>query len=546
MKTITTTKKTATKTMANMAAKSRPVKPKAAFKAEDLPKSPTGIQGLDHILNGGLPKGRPSLVCGGAGCGKTLLAMEFLVRGATEFNEPGVFFSFEESEAELVMNFAPLQYDLRGLERDNLLRIDCILIERSEIEETGQYDLEGLFVRLGQAIDEIGAKRVVLDTIEALFSGLKDQSILRAELRRLFRWLKMKGVTAIITGEKGDGMFTRQGLEEYVSDCVVFLDNRVSQDISTRRIRIVKYRGSVHGTDEYPFLIDSAGLSVLPVSALTLDHPASRERISTGIEELDRMLDGKGYFRGTSILISGTAGTGKTSISASFALAACERGDKTLYFCFEESQAQLFRNMESIGIDLEKWQKKGLLKVVATRPSFYGIEMHLVHMNKMIEEFNPSCLVVDPISNMVNVGSSNEIRGMMMRLIDILKSRQITAVFTSLNSSDQKGVEPDAGISSLIDTWLSVREVDAIGERNRSLFIMKSRGMPHSNQIREFILSSDGIQLVDIYLGADGILTGSARRAQEATEAATEKSSSFRRKAVKNEPSGQVMAKGKL
>ena len=471
-----------------------------------------------------------------AGCGKTLLAMEFLVRGAKDHGEPGVFFSFEESEAELVLNFAPLKYDLSGLTKQNLLRIDCILIDRSEIEETGQYDLEGLFVRLGQAIEEVGAKRVVLDTIEALFSGLKDQSILRAELRRLFRWLKDKGVTAVITGEKGDGMFTRQGLEEYVSDCVIFLDNRVNQENSTRRIRIVKYRGSVHGTDEYPFLIDSSGLSVIPVSALTLDHPASTERISTGVAELDKMLDGKGYFRGTSIMISGTAGTGKTSLSASFAAAACARGDRTLYFCFEESQAQLFRNMNSIGIDLEKWHRKGLLKVVATRPSFYGIEMHLVHMNKLIEEFNPACLVVDPISNMVNVGSFNEIRAMMMRLIDILKSRQITSVFTSLNSSNERFGESDTGISSLIDTWLSVREVDAIGERNRSLYIMKSRGMPHSNQIREFIFSNEGIELVDIFIGSDGILTGSARRAEEALERAQASVTSYRRRIVNHEP----------
>lgn len=516
---------------------------KRRSKPKDLPKSPTGIHGLDHILNGGLPKGRPTLVCGGAGCGKTLLAMEFLIRGARDLGEPGVFFSFEESEAELISNFAPLHYDLPDLTKRNLLRIDCVLMDRSSIEETGQYDLEGLFARLGQAIKEVKAKRVVLDTIETLFSGLKDQTILRAELQRLFRWLKEIGVTAVITGEKGDGMFTRQGLEEYVSDCVIFLDNRVNQEISTRRVRIVKYRGSVHGTDEYPFLIDSSGLSVLPVSALTLDHPASSERVSSGVAELDKMLDGKGYFKGTSILISGTAGTGKTSLSASFAAAACARGDRTLYFCFEESQAQLFRNMSSIGIDLEKWQRKGLLKVIATRPSFYGIEMHLVHMNKMIEEFNPACLVVDPISNMVNVGSFNEIRAMMMRLIDILKSRQVTAVFSSLNSSNETFGEADTGISSLIDTWLSVREVDAIGEKNRSLYIMKSRGMPHSNQVREFILSANGIELVDIYIGSDGILTGSARRAEEALDKANA-NTSYRRKIVNHEPVRRPPPKG--
>lgn len=484
-----------------------------------IPKVQTGIKGLDHILNGGLPKGRPTLVCGSAGCGKTLLAMEFLVRGARDHNEPGVFFSFEESESELILNFSPLNYGLTGLIKDDVLRIDCIRVERSEIEETGEYDLEGLFVRLEQAIDEIGAKRVVLDTIEALFSGLKDQSVLRAELRRLFRWLKVKGVTAIITGEKGEGLLTRQGLEEYVSDCVIFLDNRVNQEISTRRVRIIKYRGSVHGIDEYPFLIDSTGFSVIPVSALTLDHTASKDRISSGVLDLDIMLDHQGYFKGSSILISGLAGTGKTSLSASFAEAACKRGDKTLYFCFEESQDQLFRNMESIGINLSKWEKKGMLKVIATRPSFYGIEMHLLQMSKAIESFNPSCIVVDPISNMASVGNFNEIRAMMMRLIDILKSKEITAVFTSLNSAHQNLEESDGGVSSLIDTWISVREVANGDEQNRAICILKSRGMPHSNKIREFVMTKQGLKFIDIYSSTAGILTGAARRADSAARA---------------------------
>ncbi len=467
---------------------------------KDLPKLPkinTGIQGLDYILHGGLPKGRPTLVCGSAGCGKTLLAMEFLVRGAQDYNEPGVFFSFEESEKELVLNFSPLNYDLPKLIKNDLLRIDWIRVERSEIEETGEYDLQGLFVRLEQAINEIGAKRVVLDTIEALFSGLKDQSVLRAELRRLFRWLKTKGVTAIITGEKGEGALTRQGLEEYVSDCVIYLDNRISHEICTRRIRIVKYRGSLHGADEYPFLIDDSGFSVIPMSALTLLHEASLERVPTGIKDLDTMLDGKGFFKGSSVLISGMAGTAKTSISASFAHAACARGEKVLYFCFEESQDQLFRNMQSIGLDLSKWEKLGRLKVLATRPSFYGIEMHLLQMEKAIVAFNPSCLVVDPISNMSIVGTFNEKKGMLMRLIDILKSRQITSVFTSLNSAGVDLQESECGISSLIDTWITLKDSIHHEEQTRSLCILKSRGMPHSNRVRKFVLTGKGIQLLD-------------------------------------------------
>ncbi len=489
------------------------------FQKLTIPKSPTGIHGLDQILDGGLPKGRPTLVCGGAGCGKTLLAMEFLVRGAQDFNEPGVFFSFEENEAELIINFSPLKYNLPKLIKENLLRIDCIRIERSEIEESGTYDLEGLFVRLEQAIEEIGAKRVVLDTIESLFSGFKDQGVLRSELRRLFRWLKSKGVTAIITGEKGDGQFTRQGLEEYVSDCVVFLDNRVSEEISTRRIRIVKYRGSVHGSDEYPFLIDNTGFSVIPVTALKLNHTASHERVSTGIADLDLMLDNQGYYKGSSVLISGMAGSGKTSLGASFAEAACERGEKTLYFCFEESQDQLFRNMESIGIHLLKWEKKGLLKLIATRPSFCGIEMHLLQMCKAIEEFNPTCLVVDPISNMTSVGKFNEIQTLMMRLIDFLKSREITSVFTSLKSAHPAVKESDGGISSLIDTWISVKEITNGDEQNRALCILKSRGMPHSNKIREFIMTKNGVKIIDIYKTSSGILTGAARRADTAVRA---------------------------
>lgn len=492
------------------------------LRVPSIKKVQTGIRGLDHILDGGLPEGRPTLVCGAAGCGKTLLAMEFLANGARDFGEPGVFFSFEESEAELILNFSPLSYGLPELIKKDALRIECIRVERSEIEETGEYDLEGLFVRLEHAIDEIGAKRVVLDTIEALFSGLKNQSVLRAELRRLFRWLKVKGVTAIITGEKGEGSFTRQGLEEYVSDCVISLDNRIRQEIATRRVRIVKYRGSVHGADEYPFLIDNSGFSVIPVSALTLDHAASKDRVSSGVPDLDLMLDNQGYYKGSSILISGLAGTGKTSFSSSFAEAACKRGDKTLYFCFEESRDQLFRNMESIGISLSKYEKKGLLKVIATRPSFYGIEMHLLTMYKAIEEFKPQCIVIDPISNMTSVGNFNEIRAMMMRLIDILKSNQITALFTSLNSVREGFEDADGCISSLIDTWISVRDVASVSEQNRAISILKSRGMPHSNKIREFIMTKRGIKFIDVYSGTGDILTGSARRADNAARSSSE------------------------
>lgn len=494
-----------------------------------VPKAPTGIKGLDHITNGGVPKGRTSLVCGGAGCGKTLLAMEFLVCGAKACKEPGVYLTFEETEEELIKNFTSLHHDLPDLVKKKKIAIEYIHIERSEIEETGEYDLQGLFARIEAAVKSVGAKRLVLDTIEALFAGLEDEMILRSEIRRLFRWMKERGLTAIVTGERGEGSFTRHGLEEYVSDCVILLDNRVHQEISTRRLRVVKYRGTLHGTNEYPFLIDDTGVSVMPVSALTLDHKALKERVSTGIPKLDGMFGGKGYFRGTSILISGTAGTGKTSIAAHFAQSTCERGEKALHFCFEESEDQLFRNMESIGIDLAKWKRKGLLKVIATRPSFYGLEMHLVHMHKAIEEFNPSVVVIDPISNMVSVGSFVEVRMMLTRLIDSLKAKGITAMFTSLTSGNMVIESSEVGISSLIDTWISVREIEAVGERNRGLYILKSRGMRHSNQVREFVLTDKGVDLIEVYVGPGGVLTGSARKAQEAFERAQNEVATTRR-----------------
>jgi len=485
-----------------------------------LPKTPTGIQGFDEITGGGLPKGRPILVCGGAGCGKTLFAIEFLVRGATEFNEPGVFMSFEETNEELTVNVASLGFDLEDLIRRKKLILDHVHIERSEIEETGEYDLEALFIRLGYAIDSIGAKRVVLDTIESLFAGLPNQSILRAELRRLFRWLKEKGVTAIITGEKGDEKLTRQGLEEYVSDCVIMLDHRVNEQTSTRRLRIVKYRGSMHGTNEYPFLIDETGFSVLPVTSLGLKHIVSNERVSSGILALDKMLEGKGYYRGSTVLVSGTAGVGKTSIAAHFAEAACKRGERVLYFCFEESPNQLIRNMLSIGIDLKPWVEKGVLLFHATRPTLYGLEMHLAVTHKAVNAFKPDIVILDPINTFVISDKEFEIKTMLMRIVDFLKASQITALFTSLTSSEGSPESSEAGISSLIDTWILLRDIELSGERNRGMYVLKSRGMANSNQIREFMLTDHGVELREAYIGSKGVLTGSARIAQEAKESA--------------------------
>jgi len=483
-----------------------------------LPKSPTGIQGFDEITGGGLPTGRPTLVCGGAGCGKTLFGMEFLVRGATQFNEPGVFMSFEETNEELTKNVASLGFDLEDLIKHKKIALDHVHIERSEIEETGEYDLEGLFIRLNYAIDSIGAKRVVLDTIESLFAGLPNQLILRAELRRLFRWLKEKGVTSIITGERGEGTLTRQGLEEYVSDCVIMLDHRVTEQTSTRRLRVVKYRGSMHGTNEYPFLIDEDGFSVLPVTSLGLEHIVSNERVSSGITELDKMLEGKGYFRGSTVLVSGTAGVGKTSVAAHFAEAACKRGERVLYFCFEESPTQLMRNMRSIGIKLEPWRRKGLLQFQATRPTLYGLEMHLAVTHKAVNAFKPDIVILDPINTFVIGDKENEVKTMLMRIVDFLKAKQITALFTSLTSGESALENSDVGISSLIDTWLLLRDIELNGERNRGMYVLKSRGMANSNQIREFILTNHGVELRDVYIGASGVLTGSARVAQEALE----------------------------
>ncbi len=480
-----------------------------------LAKCPTGIRGLDEITFGGLPAGRPTLIVGGPGCGKTMLAIEFLVRGATQYGEPGVIVAFEETPGDLAKNVASIGFDLDDLVARQQMVIDHIHIEPSEIEETGEYDLEGLFIRLGHAIDSIGAKRVAIDTIEVLFSGFMDHTILRAEMRRLFSWLKEKGVSAIITGEAGETTLSRYGLEEYVADCVIALDNRVVNQMATRRLRIVKYRGSMHGMDEYPFLIDTDGFSVIPVTSLGLDHEVSSERVSTGIPRLDTMMGG-GYYRGSSILVSGMAGTGKTSMAASFADAACARGERCLYFAFEESEGQVTRNMRSIGIDLSPWIKSGLLKFHASRPTVYGLEMHLAMVHKLVNEFQPDVVIVDPISNLLSVGSDLQIRSMLTRMIDYIKANQITALFTDLTLGGEVAERTEAGVSSLMDTWLLLCYIEGNAERNRVLNLLKSRGMAHSNQMREFVLSDDGIHLSDVYVGPEGVFTGAARLSQEA------------------------------
>ena len=486
------------------------------FQRKPLPKSPTSIQGFDEITGGGLPKGRPTLVCGGAGCGKTLFAMEFLVRGATVYNEPGVFISFEETEKELTANVTSLGFDLNNLIRHKKIWLEHIHVERGEIEQNGEYDLKGLFVHIHNAIESIGAKRVVLDTIETLFSELPNPTAVRTELRRLFGWLKKKDVTTIVTGEKGEGTLTRQGLEEYVSDCVILLDHRVTDQSSIRRLRIVKYRGSTHGTNEYPFLIDEDGFSVLPVTSLGLNHISSKERISTGIPRLDTMLSGKGYFRSSTVLVSGTAGTGKTSLAAQFVEAACKRGEQVLYFAFEESPSQFMRNMSSIGIHLDTWVKKGLLHFHATRPTLHGLEHHLTATIKLINQIKPQVVILDPIDAFIIGKNQTEVKIMLLRLVDFLKMKNITAFFTSLSTAGDSQELTDMAISSLIDTWLLLRDIELGGERNRALYILKSRGMSHSNQIREFLLTDHGIELLDVYVGPEGVLTGSARLSQEA------------------------------
>ena len=483
---------------------------------DGLSKAPTGIPGLDEVTDGGLPRGRTTLLCGGPGCGKTLMALQFLVRGAVDGGEPGVFVAFEESPAELAQNVASLGWDLKDLQARGLLAIDHIRISEGEIVETGAWDLEGLFIRLGAAIESVGANRVVLDTVEALFGPLGDELTLRSELRRLFRWLNDRGVTAIVTGERGEGTLTRHGLEEYVSDCVVLLDHRVHDQISTRRLRVVKYRGSHHGPDEYPFLIDRKGFSVLPVSAMGLDHDASSDRVSTGVGELDRMLDG-GVYRGSSVLLSGTPGSGKTTLGARFLEAGCERGERGMLFAFEESPAQIARNMRSVGIDVRRWVDAEMLRIVSARPAAYGLETHLARLYRAVEEFEPANVVIDPLSALN--GEEFQLKAMLSRLIDHFKARQITAVMTTLirgEFDDRAGL----GISSVIDTWVDVGNLEIDGERNRGIDVLKSRGMAHSSQVREFQITSQGLYVRDVYAGERGVLMGSARRSQEARDRA--------------------------
>jgi circadian clock protein KaiC len=485
---------------------------------DGLEKAPTGISGLDEITCGGLPRGRATLVCGSAGCGKTMLGVEFLVKGARMYSEPGVFFAFEETQEELATNAASLKFDLNQLSREGLLAIDHVRVDPNDIAEIGDYDLEGLFIRLKHAIESVGAKRVVLDTIETLFSGFSNTALLRAEIRRLFQFLKSFGVTAIITGERGENSLTRYGLEEYVADCVILLDQRVSDQITTRRLRVVKYRGSSHGTNEYPFIIDEQGFSVLPVTSMALRHKVSSEVMSTGVRDLDAMLAPGGFYRGTSVLMSGTAGTGKSSFASAFARSVCERGERALYFAFEESPDQIARNMKSIGIDLKPHLESGRLRIVAQRPFLHGLEMHLVSMHKEVNQFRPSAVIVDPISNLTAAGTTRSVNATLTLLIDFLKTQGITAFLTALTQNGGLLEATELGISSIIDTWLLVRDIEISGERNRGLYVLKSRGMNHSNQIREFILSPEGIKLVDVYLGPAGVLTGSARVALEAQE----------------------------
>ena len=484
-----------------------------------LPKSPTGIAGFDEITDGGLPAGRPSLVCGPPGTGKSLFAVQFLVNGATRYGEPGVFLTFEESREELVSNVRSFGFDIEGIERDGLLLVDALSME-PQVVDTGDFDLEALIVRLGYAVDKLGAKRVAIDNVEALFAGFGKPSLVRSELRRLFRWLKGHEVTTVITGERGEGRLTRHGIEEYLSDCVVVLDDRVVQDVATRRVRVMKYRGSTHGRNEYPFLIGTDGFEVLPITSLGLSQDVSADRVSTGVAGLDEMLGGEGVFRGSGVLVSGTSGTGKTTIAASFADEACRRGEKVLFFSFEESESEIFRNMDSVGLDLAGWVQQGLLQFHCERPTTRGLEDHLATMQRLIRDFEPMLVVIDPVTSLARGATPFDVSAMLMRQVYYLKAAGITAVMTVL-SADSRTEQTILNISSLVDTFLEVVMLSAFGERNRGLYVLKSRGMAHSNQIREFLLSDRGVDVVPVMIGPEGVLTGSARIAAESAERTT-------------------------
>ncbi|MBK9748653.1 MAG: circadian clock protein KaiC [Chloroflexi bacterium] len=481
-----------------------------------LTKAPTGITGFDQVTGGGLPEGRTTLVCGGTGCGKTLFAMEFLIRGITEFDEPGVFIAFEETREELTQNFSSLGFDLENLSAQNKLLIDHIHTDWDRMDQTGEFDLDALLIRLDHAIQKVQAKRVVLDTVEVLFDVLGDTDMLRSELRRVFRWLKERGVTVVITGESGDNHLTRRGIEAYISDCVILLEQRIDNKIARRWMRIIKYRGSHHGTDEYPFLVDTTGLSVLPITSVGLEYPVSEETVSSGIERLDSMLAGRGFFRSSTILISGESGSGKTSMAAQFVDAACRRGERCLFFSFEEPAAQIIRNVRSVGINLREWVDSGLLRFKSTRPTMYSLEMHLTVLYRHIQEFAPQVVILDPVTSFDVIGSSIESRLLLTRMIDFLKTHGITAMLTSLTRAGDPDEQTQVHISSMIDTWILVNNLEANGERNRILYILKSRGMAHSNQICEFEISEHGINILDAYTGTSGVLTGAARIAQEA------------------------------
>jgi circadian clock protein KaiC len=478
----------------------RTPKKKNVSQSKHLEKCLTGIKGLDEVTEGGFPKNKTTLVSGGAGSGKTLLGIDFLIKGASDFNEPGVFMSFEETAEDLYQDVASLSLDLSGLVSRKKIHIEHVILDRKDIREA-DFNLEGVLVRLEHAIDSIGAKRVVLDSIESPFAGIADAGILRIEIKRLFKWLKDKHVTAIVTGEPMHGSYTRHGLEEFVSDCIILLDDRVKEQIAIRRLRVIKYRGSNHGTNEYPFVIDKLGLSVIPITSAGLDQPGTSKKVSTGIPSLDKMFKGSkpGYTLGSTVLVSGTAGTGKTSLAAAFALASCQRGERCLFLSYEESSGQLIQNMSSIGIDFAPWVKKGLLKIVSVRPSFFGLEMHLLDLYRLVDTFKPKAVVIDPLTSLIGEGDEREIRSMITRMIDLLKSRTITTFFTSLVSSSAKNdTSGEIGVSSLIDTWIVVRELEEeVGKRRiRGLFIVKSRGTGHESDVYKLILSDFGISLV--------------------------------------------------